>query len=81
MFGDESVNLKAPVGYRGEHTLSMRSTKASESALSCAELQCRRIRVRQWIQLMSVQLYEDHAPYLCSSLVLEQAVLSMCPHC
>lgn len=27
VFGDESAALSQPVGYRGEHTLSMRSTK------------------------------------------------------
>jgi hypothetical protein len=27
VFGDESASLSQPVGYRGEHTLSMRSTK------------------------------------------------------
>jgi hypothetical protein len=29
VFGDESATLSQPVGYRGEHTLSMRSTKVS----------------------------------------------------
>jgi hypothetical protein len=32
VFGDESAALSQPVGYRGEHTLSMRSTKVGDSS-------------------------------------------------
>ncbi|KAF6260138.1 pyruvate kinase [Scenedesmus sp. NREL 46B-D3] len=45
VFGDESASLSQPVGYRGEHTLSMRSTKVGLDLITAPVKSARKTKV------------------------------------
>lgn len=86
VFGDESSAITAPVGYRGDHTLSMRSTKVCAGVRSWGIQPTVQAAVGRLVRCnMQGAVYSGHRPMVPSnskSTISWQGVgLCRLPHC